>query len=224
MAQWDTILFDLDGTLIDTIDDLARATEQVLAEWGFGNADGSPVHNRDAYHQFVGNGIRKLLERAFGGKLSDDELDKAFARFIEVYDAHCADKTAPYDGIVPLLDKLKEHGYRMGVVTNKAEAQARRLAKKFFEPYGFCCVYGSAADRPNKPHPQVVQMALSDCGTVAERTLFVGDSNVDVETAHNAGLVCGGAVWGFRGEEELRRAGAEIFLHQPLDLLQVLEI
>ncbi|MBP3434947.1 MAG: HAD family hydrolase [Clostridia bacterium] len=224
MAQWDTILFDLDGTLIDTIDDLARATEQVLAEWGFGNADGSPVHNRDAYHQFVGNGIRKLLERAFGGKLSDDELDKAFARFIEVYDAHCADKTAPYDGIVPLLDKLKEHGYRMGVVTNKAEAQARRLAKKFFEPYGFCCVYGSAADRPNKPHPQVVQMALSDCGTVAERTLFVGDSNVDVETAHNAGLVCGGAVWGFRGEEELRRAGAEILLHQPLDLLQVLEI
>lgn len=224
MAQWDTILFDLDGTLIDTIDDLARATEQVLAEWGFGNVDGSPVHNRDAYHQFVGNGIRKLLERAFGGKLSDDELDKAFARFIEVYDAHCADKTAPYDGIVPLLDKLKEHGYRMGVVTNKAEAQARRLAKKFFEPYGFCCVYGSAADRPNKPHPQVVQMALSDCGAVAERTLFVGDSNVDVETAHNAGLVCGGAVWGFRGEEELRRAGAEILLHQPLDLLQVLEI
>lgn len=224
MSQWDTILFDLDGTLIDTIDDLAFATEQVLTEWGCGNADGSPVHSRDAYHQFVGNGIRKLLERAFENKISDSKLDQAFARFIEVYDAHCADRTAPYEGILPLLDTLKAHGYRMGVVTNKAEAQARRLATKFFEPYGFCCVYGSVADRPNKPDPQVVQMALADCGAVPARTLFVGDSNVDVETAHNAGLVCGGAVWGFRGEAELRRAGAEILLQQPLDLLNVLGI
>lgn len=224
MAQWDTILFDLDGTLIDTVDDLAFATEQVLTEWGFGNADGSPVHDRDAYHQFVGNGIRKLLERAFGGKLSGAEMDRAFARFIEVYEVHCADKTAPYEGILPLLDTLKKHGYRMGVVTNKPEAQARRLATKFFESYGFCCVYGSVEDRPNKPHPMSVQMALADCGAVAERTLFVGDSNVDVETAHNAGLVCGGAVWGFRGEEELRNAGAEILLQQPLDLLNVLGI
>lgn len=224
MAQWDTILFDLDGTLIDTIDDLASSTEQVLTEWGFGNADGTPVHTREAYHQFVGNGIRKLLERAFGGRLPEAELDKAFVRFIEIYDAHCADKTAPYEGIVPLLDELKARGYRMGVVTNKAEAQARRLATKFFESYGFCCVYGSVADRPNKPHPQVVQLALADCDAVGEGTLFVGDSNVDVETAHNAGLVCAGACWGFRGEEELRRAGAEILLRQPLDLLQVLGI
>ena len=219
MPQWDTILFDLDGTLIDTIDDLAMATERVLTEWGCGNADGSPVHDRHTYHQFVGNGIRKLLERAFGSRISDEELDKAFVRFIEVYDAHCADKTVPYDGVIPLLDELKARGYRMGVVTNKAEAQARRLATKFFEQYGFCCVYGSVTDRPNKPHPQVVRMALEDCGAVGERTLFVGDSNVDVETAHNANLVCGGACWGFRGEEELRRAGAEILLHHPLDLL-----
>lgn len=224
MAQWDTILFDLDGTLIDTIDDLAFATERVLTEWGFGHADGSPVHDRAAYRQFVGNGIRKLLERAFGGKLLDAETDEVFARFIEVYDAHCADNTAPYEGILPLLDALKAHGYRLGVVTNKAEAQARRLAAKFFDSYNFCCVYGSIAERPNKPHPQVVQMALADCGAVAERTLFIGDSNVDVETAHNAGLVCGGAVWGFRGEEELRRAGAEILLQHPLDLLTVLGI
>ncbi len=224
MAQWNTILFDLDGTLIDTIDDLSAATEQVLTEWGCGNADGTPVHTRDDYHQFVGNGIRKLLERAFEGKISDEELDKAFARFIDIYDVHCADKTAPYDGIVPLLDALKAKGYRMGVVTNKAEAQARRLSKKFFESYGFLCVYGSVADRPNKPHPQVVEMALSDCGATVENTLFVGDSNVDVETAHNAKLVCAGASWGFRGEEELRRAGAEILLDHPMDLLKVLDI
>ncbi len=224
MAQWDTILFDLDGTLIDTIDDLSWTCEQILTRWGRGNADGTPVHDRDAYHHFVGNGIRKLVERAFGGTLTETELDEAFHQFVELYDAHCADRTAPYEGVFQLLDKLKENGYRMGVVTNKAETQARRLATKFFEPYGFCCVYGSVADRPNKPDPQVVRMALSDCGATPERTLFVGDSDVDVATAHNADLVCGGAVWGFRGEEELRRAGAEILLQKPLDLLDVLGI
>lgn len=222
MSRWNTILFDLDGTLIDTIDDLASATEQVLREWGRGNADGSPVHNRDAYHHFVGNGMRKLVERAFGGDLSEQELDQALTRFMEIYDRHCADKTAPYEGIEALLDTLHAEGYQIGVVTNKAEAQARRLAFKFFEPYELRCVYGSVAGRPNKPHPQVVRQALVDCGTTAEQTLFVGDSNVDVETAHKAELFCAGAAWGFRGAEELRQAGADAVIHHPIELLDVL--
>ncbi len=223
MQNITTVLFDLDGTLIDTIEDLAWATEQVLTEWGYGREDGQPVHDYDAYHRFVGNGIRKLVERAFGGTLSEQELDAAYERFVELYDGHLDVKTAPYDGVIPLLDELKAKGIRMGIVTNKAEEQARRLAEKFFGDYGMLCVYGSVSDRPNKPHPQVVETALCDCGADKERTLFVGDSDVDVATAHNAGLVCGGACWGFRGREELQKAGAELLLEHPLDLLKVLE-
>lgn len=223
MSHITTVLFDLDGTLIDTIEDLAWASEQVLTEWGRGNADGSPVHSREAYYHFVGNGIRKLVERAFEGSLSEAELDKAYERFVEVYAGHIDVKTAPYEGIVPLLDALKAKGIRMGVVTNKAEAQARYLANKFFAEYGMLCVYGSVPERPNKPHPQVVEQALRDCGADVQHTVFMGDSDVDVETAHNAGLLCCGACWGFRGEEELRKAGAEVLLKTPMDLLAVLE-
>lgn len=223
MSHITTVLFDLDGTLIDTIEDLAWASEQVLTEWGRGNADGSPVHSREAYYHFVGNGIRKLVERAFEGSLSEAELDKAYERFVEVYAGHIDVKTAPYEGIVPLLDALKAKGIRMGVVTNKAEAQARYLANKFFAEYGMLCVYGSVPERPNKPHPQVVEQALRDCDADVQHTVFMGDSDVDVETAHNAGLLCCGACWGFRGEEELRKAGAEVLLKTPMDLLAVLE-
>lgn len=223
MSHITTVLFDLDGTLIDTIEDLAWASEQVLTEWGRGNADGSPVHSREAYYHFVGNGIRKLVERAFEGSLSEAELDKAYERFVEVYAGHIDVKTAPYEGIVPLLDALKAKGIRMGVVTNKAEAQARYLANKFFADYGMLCVYGSVPERPNKPYPQVVEQALRDCDADVQHTVFMGDSDVDVETAHNAGLLCCGACWGFRGEEELRKAGAEVLLKTPMDLLAVLE-
>ena len=210
----------MDGTLIDTIDDLATACETVLTEFGFGNSDGSPVHTRDEYHRFVGNGIKKLVERALGAQATPTVLEKAYQRFLVVYNDGCKIKTAPYDGIYNLLDALKEKGIKMGVVTNKAEQQARFLADAFFKDYDFCCVYGSVDSRPNKPHPASIELALADCGAEKNTTIFVGDSDVDVETAHNGGLICAGAAWGFRGEEELRRAGAEIILQQPLDLLQ----
>ncbi len=220
MANFKTCLFDLDGTLIDTIDDLAAACEQVITEFGFGNADGTPVHTRNDYHRFVGNGIKKLVERALGGHASPAVLESAYERFLVIYNEHCKEKTAPYDGIFPLLDTLKAQGITMGVVTNKNEQQARYLAESFFSNYDLRCVYGSAEGRPNKPHPAVVELALRDCGADKETTLFIGDSDVDVQTAHNSGLVCAGAGWGFRGEEELRRAGAEILLTHPLDLLR----
>lgn len=220
MANWKTCLFDLDGTLIDTIDDLAAACEQVLTEFGFGNADGSPVHSREAYHRFVGNGIKKLVERALGDGVTPALVEEACARFLVIYNDNCKVRTAPYDGILPLLDELKARGIALGVVTNKPEKQARYLADAFFAEYDLRCVYGSVADRPNKPDPASIRLALADCDARQETTLFIGDSDVDVETAHNGGLVCAGAAWGFRGEEELRRAGAEIILNHPLDLLR----
>lgn len=215
-----TVLFDLDGTLIDTIADLAGATETVLSEYGVGTADGTPRYTYQQYCRFVGNGARKLVQRALGDGFTEQQVDAAYQRFLELYNANCMDKTAPYEGIVALLDSLKEKGVRLGVVTNKPEKQAQMLARHFFEPYNFICVYGSIETRPNKPDPTVVELALQNCDAERETTIFVGDSDVDVVTAHNAGLVCAGACWGFRGKEELQDAGAELLLEQPTDLLQ----
>ena len=220
MATWKTCLFDLDGTLIDTIDDLASAAERVLTELGLGNADGTPVHTQDRYHQFVGNGIKKLVERALGAHATPALLEQACSRFLEIYNDHCQVKTHPYEGILPLLDELKARGITLGVVTNKPEKQARFLAEAFFSAYDLRCVYGSVEGRPNKPDPTSLNMALRDCDAQRETTIFIGDSDVDVETAHNGGLTCAGAAWGFRGEEELRRAGADILLTHPTDLLR----
>ena len=220
MAKWTTCLFDLDGTLIDTIDDLAAATEQVLRELGLGNADGSPVYTKADYHQFVGGGVKRLVHLALGEHSTPEVLEKALARFVEIYNENCKVKTVPYDGIVELLDKLKVRGIKLGVVTNKPEKQARYLAEAFFGEYGLRCVYGSVSDRPNKPDPAAVRLALADCESNEETTLYIGDSDVDVHTAHNAGLTCVGVAWGFRGKEELCNAGADILIDTPAELLQ----
>lgn len=222
MAQWDTFLFDLDGTLVNTIDDLADAVETVLSEFGFGRPDGTPVHTREEYRQFVGNGAAKLVQRAFGEQGSPELWQSAYKRFLTVYDQHCLVKTQPYTGIYPLLDALQAGGYRLGVVTNKPEKQAIKLIEGLFSRYRFCCVYGGKEGRPHKPDPTSLQAAMRDCGVVPQTTLYIGDSNVDVYTAHNGGLVCAGACWGFRGEEELRKAGADILLNHPSDLFEYL--
>lgn len=222
MSRFNTILFDLDGTLIDTIADLADATEAALQACGRGRADGKPVYSFEDYHRFVGNGCLKLVERAMG-EATPDEIALAYEHFMEVYNRNYCVKTAPYDGIYDLLDELIKRGYKLGIVTNKPEPQARKLAELLFGKYPFGCVYGGAVEgRPLKPEPQVVQLALSDLGAASSETLFVGDSNVDIETGHNAGMVAVGVAWGFRGETELRAAGADILINHPLELLQYL--
>ncbi len=222
MSRWNTILFDLDGTLIDTIADLADATEQALRECGKGRDDGKPVHSFDEYFHFVGNGGFKLVERAMGDA-KPEEIQHAFERFLEIYDRNLCHKTAPYDGIYELLDELVKRGYQLGIVTNKPEVQARKLARLLFSDYPFGCVYGGGVEgRPHKPDPQVVHLALSDLHADPKTTLFVGDSNVDIYTGHNAGMPAVGVTWGFRGEDELREAGADILIHHPLELLQYL--
>ncbi len=223
MSRYDTILFDLDGTLIDTIADLADSTEETLRECGRGRADGTPVHTFEDYHRFVGNGCLKLVERAMGDGATSEEVQAAYERFMVIYDANFCNKTAPYDGIYALLDELVRRGYKLGIVTNKPEIQARKLAKLLFSDYPFGCVYGGAVEgRPHKPDPQVVDLALSDLDSKRETTLFVGDSDVDIYTGHNAGMTAVGVTWGFRGEEELRGAGADILIHHPSELLQYL--
>ncbi len=223
MSRWNTILFDLDGTLIDTIADLADATEAVLKELGRGDGTDAPVYSFEQYRLFVGNGGRKLIERAMGEGCTEQEIDAAYARFLEIYDrAYCV-KTAPYDGILPLLEELTRRGYRLGIVTNKPQVQARKLSELFFADYPIGCVYGgSVPGRPHKPDPQVVRLALTDLNADPQTTLFVGDSDVDIHTGHNAGMVACGVTWGFRGVEELQKAGADILIDHPSELLQYL--
>lgn len=222
MSRFDTILFDLDGTLIDTIADLADSTELMLSRCGRGRADGQPVHSLDAYRRFVGNGCLKLVERAMG-EATSEEIEKAYACFMSIYDRKFCDKTAPYDGIYDLLDELVRRGYKLGIVTNKPEVQARKLAQLLFGDYPFACVYGGGVEgRPHKPHPQVVDLALADLNATAETTLFVGDSNVDIYTGHNSGMVACGVTWGFRGADELQEAGADILIDHPSELLSYL--
>ena len=208
------VIFDLDGTLVNTIDDLAAATNQALQKHGF------PPKPLADFPMMVGNGIRKLLERALGDTCRPDVLDTVQRDFLVIYDQNCMNLSAPYEGMTEVVGRLQKDGWRLMVVTNKPQAQAEKIARHYFGGDTFVSIYGNLEGRPAKPDPLTVHMAMQDAGCTAEETWFVGDSNVDVQTAHNAGLRCIGAVWGFRGEDELKRAGAEILARTPQDILQ----
>ncbi len=223
MTPKKAVLFDLDGTLVNTLEDLADAVEATLRDFGAGSADGTPVHTLDAYRLFVGNGGYKLIERAMPQNTDKETLAAVYKRFLEIYGANFCNKTVPYTGVLPLLSELDKRRIPWGIVTNKPEKQAKQVVDTLFSAYSVGCLYGGNVEgRPHKPDTAVTNLALNDLHTSPENTVYVGDSDVDVQTAHNAGMICAGAVWGFRGEEELRLAGAEILLQTPMDLLRYL--
>ena len=212
-----TILFDLDGTLLNTIDDLADASNWVCQQnhW--------PTFTVEQYKHMVGNGIPKLVERfSPEGFRSTQQLADTLAQFTARYDAHKEDKTAPYPGIPQLLAALKERGVQTAVFSNKADALCGGIIDHYFAPGSFAAVRGNRPGVPVKPDPTGVYSLMEQLGAKQETTLFVGDSNVDIATGHNAGLPALGAVWGFRGAEELRAAGADALVYQPSDILQYL--
>ncbi len=198
------VLFDLDGTLIDTLADLANASNAVLAKYGL------PVHDRQRYRQFVGNGARNLMQRS-SGTADSVILETLYADFIQEYDRTCLNEARAYDGVEDTLDRLLQNGYRLGVVTNKPHAQAVRLIKHLFGDR-FGCVFGGCETYPRKPDPASVYLAADALGVSVEECLFVGDSDVDVLTAHTVGIPCVGCTFGFRGKEELERAGADYLI------------
>ena len=200
------ILFDLDGTLADTLYALGSAANAVLAEAGL------PTHPMEAYRQFVGNGAKVLMERAAG--YHDETL---LVRFVTEYDRRCLEDTPPYDGVPETLDYLKEKGIRFAVVTNKPHEQAVKLVTHLFGDR-FEAVFGNQPQYARKPDPQSSQLAMQALGVSASECVFVGDSDVDVRTAHAAGLPCIGCCFGFRGEEELRAAGADDLAYSFADL------
>lgn len=204
--MYTTVLFDLDGTLLNTIDDLADSANRVCA------AHGWPTYDVAQYRYFVGNGIPKLVERfSPESARSPEQLAATLQEFDAQYGAHMFDKTAPYPGMPELLARLHARGVRMAVYSNKADTFAGEVVARYFDRALFELVRGARPGVPAKPAPEGTRALLAALGVdpAAGQVLYVGDSNVDVATAHNAGLPCCGVLWGFRTRQELQEAGAE---------------
>jgi len=208
------VIFDLDGTLLNTIDDLADAGNHVCA------ARGWPTHPVEKYKVMVGNGIPKLVERFSPAGTPAEVLEEVRAEFAAWYDAHKEDKTAPYEGIPQVITLLKAAGVKVSVLTNKADHLARPMVESYF-PGVFDMVRGALPGVPTKPHPAMLGGLLETLGAAPETTLFVGDSNVDIQTGKNCGLDTCGVLWGFRSRAELEGEGATYIAQQPADLLRI---
>ncbi len=210
------VIFDLDGTLLDTVADLANATNQALVRCGY------PPHPTEAYYRFVGNGINKLFARALPEEARTEEnVQHIRALFIPYYNEHNADDSRPYPGIVELLTHLQNQGIQLAVASNKYQQATAKLVGHFFPDIRFAAVYGQREGIPIKPDPTIVNDILSVTGISRARALYVGDSGVDMQTARNASVESAGVIWGFRDEEELRVNGADHIIHSAKDILKL---
>ena len=196
------VIFDLDGTLLNTIDDLGTAANHTLSELGL------PQHTLDEYRLMVGNGMRKLIMRALpDDKASDDAfVDSTLARFLEYYAQHIDVYTHPYPGIPELINTLSTEGYKLAVASNKIQAGAEKLIAKFFPDIDFIAVMGNSPRYPLKPDAALVEYIMQKAGTDRAHTVMVGDSGTDIQTARNAGIPIIAVSWGFRPRHELTSA------------------
>lgn len=207
------VIFDLDGTLLNTISDLGNSCNYALKKMGF------PEHPLGAYNFMVGNGVRKLMERA-QPDADEATINQLLKYFREHYDEHCLETTRPYPGIVELLNELKENGVALAVATNKYDSAAKKIIKHFFSDLPFVAVMGQTEDRLPKPDPSIDFAILNDYPTPKSQVLHVGDSAVDIETARRACVESVGVTWGFRPVSELRRAYADHVVSKPEQILQ----
>ena len=211
----DTIIFDLDGTLLNTLEDLKDSVNYALAKQNF------PLRTLPEIRSFVGNGIRLLMERSVPENTNPEIFEICFADFCEYYKAHMEDKTAPYEHINEMLANIKSEGFKTAIVTNKADFAAQDLCKRMFGDT-IDLVVGSTDDRPNKPAPDGVYYALEKLNSKLENTVFVGDADTDILTANNAGLASIGVLWGFRDREVIEKEGAKYIVETVKDLEKLL--
>ena len=216
MAAFSTVIFDLDGTLLNTIEDLAAAGNHTCEMHGW------PTFAVDEYRYKVGNGMLKLVERFMPAEYAGDSrmFEQTLAEFRAYYGEHKEDHTAPYAGTIEMLDRLRAAGVQLAVLTNKDHISAAPLIEKYFGSERFALVQGRVDAFPPKPEAPVTLHVMEELGADLATTLYVGDSNVDVLTGHNAGLPAMGALWGFRGEAELTAAGADALAAVPMDILE----
>ena len=195
-------VFDMDGTILDTLEDLTDSVNYVMRKHHY------PTHSIEAVRGFVGNGIRLLIERAVPQGTPVEQLDVAYHDFMEYYKEHCTDKTRPYNGMVELLKTLRAAGCRTAVVSNKADAAVQDLCVQYFDGL-FDFAIGERPGMAKKPAPDSVYEVLKQLGIAGTEAVYIGDSDVDYDTAKNSGLDCISVTWGFRDEEFLRSYGAK---------------
>lgn len=216
-SMTDTVIFDLDGTLLDTLEDLTDSVNYAMKTFDF------PVHTIDEVRTFVGNGAPKLLERSIPQGLENPDYEAALAAFKAHYAEHCEDKTRPYEGVPEMLAALKEQGFHLAIVSNKFDGAVKKLCQKYFGEFISVSI-GESAEVKRKPAPDTVYRALHELGCDALQAVYVGDSEVDIQTAKNASLPCISVTWGFRTEEKLRSEGAQeaMLIKAPQELVPLL--
>lgn len=215
--KFETIIFDLDGTLLDTLGDLAASVNYAL------QAHHMPTHSIDDVRRFVGNGVRLLMERAVPGGAANPQFEETFATFRQHYMEHSLDTTRPYDGILEMLSALRCRGYRTAVVSNKFYAATQELCRHFFADSIEVAIGEHEAEGiRKKPAPDTVNEALRQLGVSRERAVYVGDSDVDIATAKASGMPCISVLWGFRNRQFLLEHGATTFISHPEELLTLI--
>lgn len=216
MSKIDTVIFDMDGTVLNTLEDLTDAVNHVFSQFDL------PPRTIDEYRKFFGNGIGYAMRCAAPEGTPDELIDKMIPVFREYYDKHCLDKTKPYDGILELMKSLKAKGYKMAIVSNKIDSAVKELNDRFFSDYVSVAI-GEKAKVRRKPAPDTVIAALKELRSERSEAVYIGDSEVDLKTAQNSGLPCIAVLWGFRDRDHLTENGAVLFAEKPADVLSVLE-
>ena len=215
MKRYKAIIFDLDGTLLDTLADLAEGTNYALRVNGF------PERTLDEIRRFVGNGARKLIERAVPDGQIEAALEKVRQDFNVYYKIHCKDHTGPYPGIMEMLQELVQQGYSLGVVSNKPDFAVQDLIPEYF-PDIFSSISGERQGVAKKPAPDLILEAMKNLQADSSNAVYVGDSEVDMEAAANAGIPCISVVWGFKGKKFLEEQQAEMIIEKPSEIQKYL--
>lgn len=216
MIKYEAVIFDLDGTLLNTLEDLTDSVNAALSAYGH------PQKTIGQIQTYVGNGIRTLIKRSVAGGEFDSDFENIFQTFKEYYKVHCQDKTKPYDGIRDLLQTLKAKGMKMAIVSNKADFAVKELNQYYFKEFDMAAI-GEREGIARKPAPDSVLMALQELGVPAEKAVYIGDSEVDLETAANAKIPCISVLWGFREKRILEEHGAEYFAETADEIYSLLE-
>ncbi len=215
--KYKAVIFDLDGTLVNSLQDLADSVNTVLTGYGY------PVHPLEAYRIMVGNGIQKLIERALPAQSLETIAEKALEKFKKIYAIHQLDKTVPYEGMADLLGQLKQKHIPLAVCTNKHDEAAKEIIGTLFAEHTFTEIIGDLPGLPRKPDPKKVLMIAQNLSIKPAEIVYIGDSSVDMQTAVRAGMLPVGVLWGFRSKKELLENGAELLLIRPADLLDKVE-
>ena len=212
------VVFDLDGTLANSIEDIADSMNIVLTEKGF------PTHNYDTYKTFVGHGLKSLVENALPDSVNEEPtIEICFNRMMSVYEENCIVKTCLYPGIAELLTELQNKDIKIAVFSNKANELTQKVVNVLLADWTLEMVIGAGGDIPRKPNPKGAILISSKMRIPPKEIMYVGDSGVDMQTAGNSGMYAAGVLWGFRSMEELLENGAEVLVENPMDLLNSLD-